>query len=160
MKRYSLRIRPKAWALDVLQHLRIPLKNHAQGSRKHRSTPEQLWPVSRCVLIFRDQDLGRAALPRVLLLTSFASLLLGGTSHPWWRSRGIIHAPRARSLGSSRPRTPSDLGRAASARSESLRCFCKAVGVIRQRTCPRRLPGSKRRAETRISIKGPLQSPP
>ena len=160
MKRFSLRICPKAWALDVLQHLRIPLKNHAQGSRKHGSNPEQLWPVSRCVLIFPDQDLGRAALPRVLLLTSFASLLLGGTSHPWWRSRGIINAPRARSLGSSRPRTPSDLGRAASARSESLRCFSKAVGVIKQRTCPWRLPGTRAGRNHRPPNKGPFQSPP
>ena len=136
------------------------IKEHAQGSRKHGSNPEQLWPVSRCVLIFPDQDLGRAALPRVLLLTSFAPLLLGGTSYPWWRSRGIINAPRARSLGSSRPRTPSDLGRATSARSESLRCFSKAVGVIKQRTCPWRLPGYRSRAEHCNPIKGPLQSSP
>ena len=43
------------------------IKEHAQGSRKHGSSPEQLWPVSRCVLIFSNQDLGRAALPRVFL---------------------------------------------------------------------------------------------
>ena len=134
------------------------IKESRPGFEKARKQPRTaLASVKMCPHISRSR---LRPLPRVLLLTSFAPLLLGGTSHPWWRSRGIINAPRARSLGSSRPRTPSDLGRAASARSESLRCVAKAVGVIKQRTCPWRLPGYRLQGRNCIPNKGPFQSPP